>query len=159
MTIARPRGVTLGVDVLPLRTRRRRILLVARISRYLDQHPVGEVLTSPADISWATDVLVQPDLFVADRTQTATNDWAQVTRLLLTIEVLSPSSVRADRYVKRALYQRLGVERYQLVDADARCIEEWTPGALFPVVQERELRWTPAGATEPLVVALPSPFG
>src|SRR5881398_1100629 len=43
-------------------------LLVSRLflplGNYLAHEPVGIVLTSPADISWGRDVLVQPDLFV-----------------------------------------------------------------------------------------------
>ena len=31
------------------------------LSEYLRAHPVGHALTSPADISWGPDVLVQPD--------------------------------------------------------------------------------------------------
>src|SRR5437773_7629741 len=31
--------------------------LLARLHDYLKRHPIGRVLTSPADISWAADVL------------------------------------------------------------------------------------------------------
>src|SRR5699024_459180 len=43
-------------------------ILVKRLSYalegYLRSRPIGELLTSPADISWGPDVLVQPDVFV-----------------------------------------------------------------------------------------------
>jgi Uma2 family endonuclease len=38
--------------------------LEVALANYLERHPVGVVLGSPADISWAPDVLVQPDVFV-----------------------------------------------------------------------------------------------
>jgi Uma2 family endonuclease len=39
------------------------------------------------------------------------------------IEILSPSTARRDRTVKRALYQRQGVAEYWIVDLDARQVE------------------------------------
>ena len=43
-------------------------LLVSRlavaVAKYLEHEPVGVMLTSPADISWGQDVLVQPDVFI-----------------------------------------------------------------------------------------------
>src|SRR5881628_3504873 len=79
--------------------------LLLAVSEYLNHEPVGHLLPSPADISWGPDVLVQPDLFVAPLEQVRTLDWRRVQDLLLVIEVLSPSSTRADRFTKRRLYQ------------------------------------------------------
>ena len=70
--------------------------LLRGVGEYLDHEPVGHLLPSPADISWGSDVLVQPDLFVAPLDQVRTLDWRSVKDLLLVIEVLSPSSTRAD---------------------------------------------------------------
>jgi Uma2 family endonuclease len=52
-----------------------------------------------------------------------TGEWLDMTRLLLVAEVVSPSSSRADRVVKRRAYQRHGVETYWVVDADAGLAE------------------------------------
>src|SRR5512134_1163982 len=38
--------------------------LAVALELYLRAHPVGQVLTSPADISWDDATLVQPDVFV-----------------------------------------------------------------------------------------------
>src|SRR5690348_5281876 len=57
---------------------------------YLQRHPVGELLHAPADISWGTDVLVQPDVFVVDPDEARTLDWNRMRTLLLVAEVLSP---------------------------------------------------------------------
>src|SRR3989442_14546688 len=40
------------------------VRLSQALSRYLERNPVGQLLYSPADISWSPDILVQPDLFV-----------------------------------------------------------------------------------------------
>lgn len=125
---------------------------------YLEREPVGHALASPADISWAPDVLVQPDVFVADRDQVRTMDWEQIRHLLLAVEVLSPSSARADRFTKRRLYQEVGIPAYWIVDPDRRLVEVWTPGARAPEVERERLRWHPAGAVTPFTLDLEELF-
>jgi len=49
--------------------------LVLQLGPYLARHAVGQVLTSPADIAWAPDVLVQPDVFVVAIDEARTFDW------------------------------------------------------------------------------------
>ena len=49
--------------------------LVVALAKYLEAYPVGLVLTSPADISWGPDVLVQPDVFVVPTEQARTLEW------------------------------------------------------------------------------------
>lgn len=125
-------------------------LLVSRLSfalaKYLEQEPLGILLTSPADISWGRDVLVQPDVFVIPRAEAATRDWAQLRTLLVVVEVLSPSTTRADRFTKRRRYQEAGVPLYWIVDGDEQRVEVWTPDAELPVIKTDQLIWRPAGA-------------
>ena len=96
-----------------------RRLLVA-LDAFLKKHHIGEVLISPADISWSEDTLVQPDLFVAAVAEVQTLDWGQVKTLLLSVEVLNPGTERFDRFTKRRLYQEVGVPLYWIVDPDNR---------------------------------------
>jgi len=117
-----------------------------RLRTYLRRHPVGHVMVSPADISWSPDVLVQPDVFVADVREVRTLDWAEVKHLLLAVEVLSPSSARADRFTKRRLYQELGVPVYWVVDPERCEVDVWTPADTFPVTERVRVRWRPEGA-------------
>lgn len=100
----------------------------------------GGLFLSPADISWSDDTLVQPDLFVAASDQVR-GEWAGIRTLHLAVEVLSPSSVRADRFTKRVLYQQQGVAACWVVDIEQALIEVWTPGALFPVTERERVRW------------------
>jgi hypothetical protein len=51
-------------------------------------------LTSPADISWDREKLVQPDLFVIPASEVS-RSWKSVRTLLLAAEVVSPGSARA----------------------------------------------------------------
>jgi Uma2 family endonuclease len=129
--------------------------LVLAVGNYLLLHPVGRLLVSPADISWGReDVLVQPDLFAVSLEEARTNDWAQFRTLLLAIEVLSPSTRRADRFAKRRLYQEFRVPVYWIVDIEARAVEVWTPDATFPTVERERLLWHPDGAPDALTIDL-----
>jgi Uma2 family endonuclease len=119
--------------------------LQVELTLYLRRQPAGHCFASPADISWAPDILVQPDLFVVRLDEARTLDWSRMRTLLLAVEVLSPSSLRADRFTKRRLYQEVGVPLYWIVDADAGAVETWTPDAVFPVAEARELLWAPVG--------------
>ncbi|MBX3175078.1 MAG: Uma2 family endonuclease [Gemmatimonadaceae bacterium] len=127
-----------------------------RIHEYIREHNLGELLWSPADIELERNNLVQPDLFVAlpREGETSWKDWHEVGALLLAIEVLSPSTARYDRVVKRKFYQRIKVGEYWIVDLDARVIERWRSGDRTPEVLSEELVWGPAGAPEPLHIAL-----
>jgi len=128
--------------------------LVGRLYAYLAQYPVGQVLSSPADISWAPDVLVQPDVFVAAIEEARAFDWTRIRTLLLAIEVLSPSTARNDRFTKRRVYQEFGVARYWIVDIASRAVEVWSPGATTPEIERERLVWQPEGAAEALIISL-----
>jgi Uma2 family endonuclease len=128
--------------------------LVVALDQYLTHQGVGEAFTSPADISWTPDTLVQPDVFVADLSEIRTLDWDNVKHLLLAVEVLSPSSLRADRFTKRRLYQEARVPVYWVVDPDRCEIEVWTPDDTFPTVERERVTWRPEGAGEEFVLEL-----
>jgi len=125
---------------------------------YFRRNPVGHVFTSPADISWSSDTLVQPDVFVADLDEVRTVDWSNVKNLQLAVEVLSPTTVRYDRFTKRRLYQDVGVPVYWMVDPDQRLVEVWTPGDLRPVTRKDRVMWIPEGATQQFTIALADLF-
>jgi len=115
--------------------------LVWALGDYL--RPLGRretLVFSPADISWNDETLVQPDLFVCVPEE-MTDDWSTYRTLLLAAEVVSPSTARADRVVKRRLYQENGVATYWIVDHSAGVVEIWTPDADRPEVATEVLRW------------------
>lgn len=127
--------------------------LIEELAGYLRREKIGQVFP-PGDISWSNDTLVEPDVFVVPLEEARTFDWAAMQALQLVIEVLSPSSVRADRFTKRRLYQEVRIPAYWIVDADARMIEVWTPDVQFPHVETERVNWHPAGATAPFVLDL-----
>lgn len=132
--------------------------LLFELAQYLKREPVGIALGSRADISWAEDVLVQPDVFVVPMDQARTLDWTRYKDLLLIAEVLSPSTARADRFLKRRRYQEAGVPLYWIVDGDAHTVEVWTPDVHFPTLERERLHWHPAGAATPFSLTLEELF-
>jgi Uma2 family endonuclease len=132
--------------------------LSVAIELYLRTEPVGVVLTAPADISWGPDVLVQPDVFVADRAEVRALTWANVRTLLLVAEVLSPSSTRGDRFLKRIRYRQAGVPTYWVVDSDEQTVEVWAPSDDFPAIERERLIWRPAGANTLFTLSLEELF-
>ncbi len=91
----------------------------------------GHVFHAPVGVEFSdTEEGVQPDLlFVSnDRLNILTEDGIRGAPDLV-IEILSPSTARRDRTVKRHLYERQGVGEYWVVDPGARQVEVWRFGA------------------------------
>lgn len=130
--------------------------LEALLRPYVQEHGLGRVLHSPADIEFDPHTLVQPDLFVT--AQRSVRTWADALPLRLAVEVLSPSTARADRFVKRRRYQRAGVSEYWIVDLDARLVERWCPGDERPEVLAESLVWRPDPSLPPMTIDLPHFF-
>jgi Uma2 family endonuclease len=111
------------------------------------------VFFAPADITFSTTRSVQPDLFVVPSVDgRSPKSFADAKRLLLAVEVASPSTVRADRVVKRALYRDEGVDEFWIIDLDARTFERSTPADSRIDLLDERLEWMPDGASGPLVI-------
>ncbi|MES3033296.1 MAG: Uma2 family endonuclease [Gemmatimonadota bacterium] len=130
------------------------------LKTYSERERIGLVMLSPSDIGLRPDSITQPDVFVvpfgvapADRVA----KWSDIKSLQLAVEVLSPSSLRTDRVVKRDFYLANGVAEYWIVDLDARMFEVWFPYDETPSVHHAELRWTPSGR-DPLIIDLAALF-
>ena len=133
--------------------------LAGALQDYLSKHTGrGVAFTSPADISWGPDVLVQPDVFVVPVDQARTLEWSGIRDLLLVAEVLSPSTPRHDRFTKRRRYQEAGVPLYWIVDGDARQVEVWTPEDVSPRIERDRLTWKLAGVDRGFMLALKKLF-
>jgi Uma2 family endonuclease len=132
--------------------------LQVQLATYLQAHPIGEVLGPLGDISWGPDVLVSPDVFVVPLEQIRTLDWSKIRNLLLVAEVLSPSSARFDRFIKRRRYQEAGVPLYWVVDPEEQRVEVWTPTDQFPTIEQERLVWRPAEVAESFTMTLAELF-
>ena len=122
---------------------------------FVRAHSLGELFAAPADVELDPHTMVQPDVFVTAVRRAKT--WREILPLRLAVEVLSPSTARADRLVKRPRYQREGIE-FWIVDLDARLVERWLPGDARPEILTERLEWRPSASAEPLRLDLPSFF-
>jgi Uma2 family endonuclease len=133
------------------------VYLLLRI--FLQRVPVGFAYFAPADVVFSPRRAVQPDLFVVPPVEgKRPTSFGAVRRLLLAVEILSPSSARADRVAKRMLFRDEGVAEYWVVDLDARTVERSTPAEARPEILDVRLDWTPEGATESMTIDLPAYF-
>lgn len=129
------------------------------LADYLDREGVGHAFFAPADIRFSSARLVQPDVFVTPLVNGRRPEhFDDVKRLLLAAEVLSPSTARTDRVVKRTIFREEAVDEYWIVDLDARTFERSTPADPRVEVLADVLRWHPAGADKPLEIDLVTYF-
>jgi Uma2 family endonuclease len=129
-------------------------VLAIRLESVLRGAKAGTVFVAPSE--WVLDerTLVQPDLYVVplvEGRRPRTDE--ERGEPLLFIEVLSPSTARHDRLVKRTRYQRAGIE-YWIVDLDARLVERWLPGEARPVIESGRLTWVPTSGAVTLELDL-----
>jgi len=133
--------------------------LLRMIGDYLRMHHVGDVLPAPADVALADDTVLEPDLFAVPLIDgRPPQSWADVRRLLLVIEVLSPGTARSDRTLKRRRYQRERIPEYWIIDGDARIVERWRPDDERPEMITDRIEWKPATEIAPLIIDLPELF-
>ena len=119
--------------------------LHARLREWSKSHrPAGAVaVMAPADVLTPTS-LVQPDVFVIPlREGRRPSEFPAAGSLLLAVEVISPTSARADRIRKRIFYLREGVPEYWILDPEARLIERWRRGEDRPDITADRLSWQP----------------
>jgi Uma2 family endonuclease len=130
-----------------------------RLREFTLRNGIGHVFIAPADVGFSRTRLVQPDVFVVPLVNgRRPSHFDGVKRLRLAIEVLSPSTSRADRVAKQMLYRSENVVEYWIVDLDARVIERLTPNEPRPELLVDSIVWNLPGATAPLTIDLPAYF-
>ena len=95
-----------------------------RLSKYVEETDQGEVFIAPLDVELAPKTVVQPDVFILLKGNSAK---IMVKRIQgvpdLVVEVSSPGTVGHDRSAKQKAYERAGVREYWFVDPLAQTIE------------------------------------
>ena len=146
----------LFVTPAPSLRHQRAIFELARIlADYVQSEGIGDMIIAPADVRFSDARNVQPDVFVMPLVDgRRPRRFEDAGRLLLAVEVLSPSTARADRVTKRILFRDEGVAEYWIVDLDARTIERSTPADSRVDVLADRVEWRPEGAASSLTVDL-----
>jgi Uma2 family endonuclease len=137
--------------------------IVLGLGTLLDHHirslGLGEAMISPSDVELDAHGLVQPDIFVQGLVDGhPSRGWNTGAPLFLVVEVLSPSTARADRTTKRRRFQSAGIPEYWIVDLDARTIERWRPRDRRPEVLSETITWCPSPDAKPLTLDLTTLF-
>ena len=140
------------------RHQRAALRLAQLLAPYCDRLGI-ECVVAPADVTFSPRTVVEPDLFVIPLIDgRPASRFEDVGRLVLAVEVVSPASARADRYVKRRFYQSEGVPEYWIVDTSDRFVERWRPEDESPEIVTESLAWLPREDAEQLVIDLPAYF-
>ncbi len=121
---------------------------LARLYRLLAPYAeaIGiDLLFAPAAVTFSKRRELQPDLFAIPRKADGrlAEKFADVGRLLLAVEILSPSTMRTDRKIKRPVYQQESVPEYWITNTSARTIERWTPTAPMSEILTTAMTWQP----------------
>jgi Uma2 family endonuclease len=94
------------------------------LNAHVKARKLGKVFFAPLDVVLDPENTVQPDIvFVASANLSIVQRRAIFGVPDLVVELVSPSSVRRDRYDKKALYARFGVKEYWIGDPANRSLE------------------------------------
>jgi Uma2 family endonuclease len=96
------------------------VKMTVTLEPYAYSRKLGVVFVAPTEVRLASDVVVQPDIIFVSRERmhilkSRTIEGAPD----LVVEILSPSNRRVDLTRKKAVYERLGVPEYWIVDPEA----------------------------------------
>ncbi|MGH9332846.1 MAG: Uma2 family endonuclease, partial [Vicinamibacteria bacterium] len=105
-------------------------LVSTRLLLILHQHVtstrIGHVFHAPTAVILGRDRQVQPDLLFVSRERKELVTFKEVAGAPdLAVEIVSPSTKKADRVVKSAAYADSGIPWYWIVDPNERTLEEY----------------------------------
>jgi Uma2 family endonuclease len=134
--------------------------LATMIENFCDEHGVGTMYGAPYDVIFGEGDYLEPDLIFVrrDREDEVIQDHGAVAAPDLVIEILSDSTARRDRGIKRERYEAYGVPEYWIIDTDAKQVEvlRLTGGVLRRVeIANDFLRWQPVAGGPELVIDVP----
>jgi Uma2 family endonuclease len=95
--------------------------LARLIADYCDRHKLGEVVT-PGAVPFKDNEL-QPDIqVIPGQISPLPESWDEIPLPILVVEVLSGSTGRRDRGIKRTAYMAFGIAEYWIVDRKQRTV-------------------------------------
>jgi Uma2 family endonuclease len=134
--------------------------IAAKLARVLDRFVEAEALGyvyRPRAVVEVGGSEVEPDLMVRAVHPDPEAGWGMAPRPILVVEILSPTTARRDRTVKRDHYRDIGIAEYWIVDPDASTITVFR-GGVQVAVESEELIWAPAEAGSPLRIEVKAIF-
>ena len=96
------------------------------LSNHIVANQLGDIYAAPTDVILALSTVVQPDLiFIGNDRRAIVTERAIEGAPTLVIEILSPTTQRADRQTKAQLYAKYEVSHYWLLDPDLQTLEAY----------------------------------
>ncbi|MFD2570159.1 Uma2 family endonuclease [Spirosoma soli] len=102
-------------------------LLLRQLDNHVTEKKLGEVFYAPIDVFLNDYNAPQPDLIFVSEVNKAliTNDGIMYVPDLV-VEIISPSSIRRDRFDKRDIYERFAIPEYWIADPQNQEIEVYS---------------------------------
>ena len=98
--------------------------LLVMLNEFVENRRLGEVFAAPLDVIFDDENTAQPDIiFIAKSNAGIVRERGIFGAPDLVVEIVSPGSVRRDRYEKQALYARFGVKEYWILDHGNQSLE------------------------------------
>jgi Uma2 family endonuclease len=93
---------------------------------YSTCYPNGTVVVAPMDVHLDKDNIVQPDvIFISNENSHIVQNQKIEGSPDLLVEILSPSTSKKDKIVKKELYERFGIKEYWIVDPVHKIIDQF----------------------------------
>lgn len=87
------------------------------VGNFLEVNPIGEVIIAPSDVQLGKGDVYQPDLYYVSKERLGILDKQGAKGAPdLVVEILSPSTARLDREMKRRVYEQSGVREIWFVN-------------------------------------------
>ena len=101
--------------------------LAVIIREFVRSKKLGQVFIAPLDVIFDEENTAQPDvMFIAKANAGIVQKRGIFGAPDLVVEILSPGSIRRDRYEKQGLYARFGVKEYWILDHANQSLEVLT---------------------------------
>ncbi|MBF0555163.1 MAG: Uma2 family endonuclease [Nitrospirae bacterium] len=94
------------------------------LMKFIKENGLGFLVTAPTDVVLSDENVVQPDiLYIARARRAIIKERGVFGPPDLVVEIISPSSHYRDVHVKKALYERLGVAEFWIVNPYMKAVE------------------------------------
>jgi Uma2 family endonuclease len=118
--------------------------LIVQLNAFVAKHGLGRIYPGPIDVLFAEGDYLEPDLvFVRQDRFGIVSDRGLEGAPNLVVEILSPSTARRDRTLKRDRYAFFGVSEYWVIDPEGRTVEVFRAGTNQSAMHTATLEWQP----------------
>ncbi len=98
------------------------------LSNFVKNNKLGEVFYAPCDIVFSDIDVVQPDIiFISNENMRIITEKNVKGAPDLAIEIISETTRRTDKVIKRRLYEKFGVKEYWIIDPVVDTLEVYRP--------------------------------